>query len=71
MLQTYSQLNSIPNCIKEIKAHDKSVASLSVHIKKHVVATGGDDAKFKIFNMTNYEELASGEGHTDYISGID
>ena len=71
LLQTYSQLNSIPNCIKEIKAHDKSVASLSVHIKKHVVATGGDDAKFKIFNMTNYEELASGEGHTDYISGID
>lgn len=71
LMQNYNPLNSIPNPIKEIKAYDKPIASLSVHIKKHVVATGGDDAKFKIFNMVNYEELAVGEGHTDYISGID
>lgn len=71
LLREYSATSTNPNLVKGIKAHDKSVASLAVHIKKHVVATGGDDAYFKIFNMTNYDELVGHLAHTDYISGID
>lgn len=71
LMQTYSALSSTPNFIKEIKAHEKSVASVCVHVKKHVVATGGDDSTFKIYNMTNYEMLAEGKGHSNYVSGID
>lgn len=71
LLREYNPTPNNPNLVKSIKSHEKATASLSVHIKKHVVATGGDDASYKLFNMTNYEELASGVGHTDYISGID
>lgn len=71
LLREYTPTNNNPNLVRGVKAHDKSVASLAVHIKKHVVATGGDDAYFKIFNMTNYDELVGHFAHSDYISGID
>lgn len=73
-------MNLAPSVARTIKAHDKPGACISVHVKKRVVATGGDDSMFRIFNMTNYEELASGVGHSvyyfyiiiqEYISGID
>lgn len=64
LAQNYSSMNNAPNASKNIKAHEKPIACISVHIKKHVVATGSDDHSFKIFNMTNYEELASGIGHS-------
>jgi len=44
---------------------------MTVHIKKNVVATGGDDAIFKIYDMSKGEELASGSYHNQYISSID
>lgn len=47
-----------------IKGHEKPASCLAVHIRKQVVATGGDDAVFKIYNMSNFEELASGIGHS-------
>ena len=57
---------------KQIKAYEKSSCScMTVHIKKNVVATGGDDAIFKIYDMSKGEELASGSYHTQYISAID
>ncbi len=72
LLQNYSPMNVIPAVTKSVKAHESKPAScLSVHIKKHVVATGGDDGIFKIYNMMNFEELASASAHSDYISGID
>jgi WD40 repeat protein len=71
LMQNYSAINATPSISKSIKGHDKPIGCISVHIKKHVVATGGDDATFKIFNMLTYDELASGLGHNEYISGID
>ncbi len=71
LLQNYSSMNMSPGPVKNIRAHDKPCSSLSVHIKKPVVATGSDDATFKIFNMLTQEELASGIGHSEYISGLD
>ena len=63
MLQNYSQMNFSPSQVRSLKIHDKPVACLSVHIKKAVIATAGDDCQFKIFNCQNYEELVSGSGH--------
>ena len=49
LLQNPGSFSGAPNCVKNIKAYDSSSASsLTVHIKKNVVATGGDDAVFKI-----------------------
>jgi len=64
LLQNYSALNVGATAVKVIKAHEKPAACMSVHIRKQIVATGGDDAVFKIFNMSNHEELASGIGHS-------
>jgi hypothetical protein len=64
MLQNYSQMNYSPSLVRNIKIHDKPIACLSVHIKKAVIATAGDDCMFKIFNCQNYEELVSGAGHS-------
>ena len=64
LAQNYSSMNNTPSVSKTLRVHDKAISCVSVHIKKHVVATGSDDNSFKIFNMTNYEELAAGTGHS-------
>jgi hypothetical protein len=64
LLQNYSSLTVSFTPAKVIKAHEKPSSCLSVHIRKQIVATGGDDAVFKIYNMANHEELASGVGHS-------
>lgn len=64
MLQNYTQMNYSPSQVRSIKIHEKPIACLSVHIKKAVIATGGDDCNFKIFNCQNYDELVSGSGHS-------
>lgn len=72
LLQNNSTFSSSPTQTgKVIKAYEKSASCMTVHIKKNVVATGGDDAIFKIYDMSKYEELASGSFHTQYISSID
>ena len=73
LLQNPPTFNSQPNQTgKTIKAYDKCpVSCMTVHIKKNVVATGGDDAIFKIYDMSKGEELASGSFHSQYISSID
>jgi WD40 repeat protein len=72
LLKNYNPMNINLNISKQIKAHETKPAScMAVHFKMHVVATGGDDATFKIWDMKNNEELASEIGHSDYITGID
>lgn len=87
LMQTYSSLNINPNLTKSIRSSDeksaddkeskqakesKSIASMSVHIKKQIVAVGRDDSSFLIYDMVNYKELVHGkQGHFDYVSGID
>jgi hypothetical protein len=73
LLQNNSTFSSTPTQSgKVIKAYEQSSAScMTVHIKKNVVATGGDDAIFKIYDMSKCDELASGSFHTQYISSID
>ena len=64
LMQNYNPLTFTPSAGKPMKIHNKPIGCMSVHFKKHVIATGGDDATFKIFNMVNNEELASSIGHT-------
>jgi hypothetical protein len=68
LLQSYSPMNSSPGIIKPIKAHDKPIGCMSVHMRKHVIATGGDDCSFKIFNMQTNEEMASAVAHSVSIN---
>ena len=73
LLQNPPTFNSQPSQSgKVIKAYEKcAISCMTVHIKKNVVATGGDDAIFKIYDMSKGEELASGSYHNQYISSID
>ena len=73
LLQQTATFNASPTQSgKQIKSYEKSSCScMCVHIKKNVVATGGDDAVFKIYDMSKGDELASGSYHTQYISSID
>jgi hypothetical protein len=67
LLQSYSPMNSAPGIIKPMKAHDKPIGCMAVHMRKHVIATGSDDCSFKIFNMQNNEEMASAVAHSVHI----
>jgi WD40 repeat protein len=64
LLQSYSPMNSAPAIVKPLKAHDKPIGCMAVHIKKHVIATGSDDCSFKLFNMQTNEEMASAVAHS-------
>jgi hypothetical protein len=64
LLHKYNSFNANPSVSgKSIKAYEKSASCMSLHIKKHVVATGGDNGVFKIFNMATCQELDGEIGH--------
>uniref|UniRef100_A0A7S3IIS9 Uncharacterized protein n=1 Tax=Strombidium inclinatum TaxID=197538 RepID=A0A7S3IIS9_9SPIT len=44
---------------------------MCLHAKKQIVATASDDCTWKIWNLDNYENIMTGEGHKDWISAID
>lgn len=44
---------------------------MALHLKKQIIATVSDDCTWKIFNMEDGENILSGEGHRDWISGVD
>jgi WD40 repeat protein len=71
LLRDYNPITVSNTSAKPIKVSDKPVACIAVHIKKHVVGVGSDDASYYLYDMTNNQILAQGTGHTDYVSGID
>lgn len=44
---------------------------MALHMRKQIVATASDDCTWKIFNMETSENIMTGEGHKDWIAGID
>jgi sperm-associated antigen 16 protein len=44
---------------------------MALHAKKQIVATASDDCSWKVWNLENQENIMSGEGHKDWIAGID
>lgn len=71
LAQEYDDLNSKVSNQKIIKAHDKPIGGMCLHFKKQILATVSDDCIWKIWNMEDGENILSGEGHKDWISGVD
>lgn len=67
----YDDFNSKPSSQKIIKAHDKAIGGMCLHFKKQILATVSDDCMWKIWNMEDGENILSGEGHKDWLSGVD
>lgn len=44
---------------------------MSLHLRKQIIATASDDCSWKIWNMENGENIMTGEGHKEWICGID
>jgi len=42
-----------------------------MHPKKSVLATASDDTTWKLWNVPDGKLLMGGEGHSDWLSGID
>ena len=42
-----------------------------MHLRKQIVATASDDCTWKIWNLENSENIMTGEGHKDWICGVD
>ncbi len=55
----------------KIDAHTRGIGGMALHMRKQIVATASDDCTWKIFNMDTSENIMTGEGHKDWISGID
>lgn len=69
--QEYEEFNAKVSNQKIIKAHDKSIGGMCLHFKKQILATVSDDCIWKIWNMEDGENILSGEGHKDWITGVD
>ena len=71
LTQEYDEFNSKVANQRIIKAHEKPIGGMCLHFKKQILATVSDDWIWKIWNMEDGENILSGEGHKDWISGVD
>ena len=71
LTQEYDDFNSKVANQKIVKAHEKAIGGMCLHLKKQIVATVSDDCQWKIWNMEDGENILSGEGHKDWLSGVD
>jgi WD40 repeat protein len=71
LAQEYDEFNAKANNQKIVKAHDKAIGGMCLHFKKQIIATVSDDCLWKIWNMEDGENILSGEGHKDWITGVD
>lgn len=63
LMQNYPTFNMQPSNFKSMEAHDKPIGAMAVHVKKSVIVTGADDGLVKIFDMKNFEVMATGQAH--------
>jgi sperm-associated antigen 16 protein len=71
LAQEYDDFNAKASNQKIIKAHEKRIRGMCLHFKKQILATVSDDCVWKIWNMEDGENILSGEGHKDWLSGVD
>lgn len=57
--------------IKTFKGHLQGVAAVAFHPKKSIVATASDDETWKLWTCPDGELIMSGEGHEDWVAGIE
>jgi hypothetical protein len=55
----------------KVDAHSRGIGGMALHMRKHIVATASDDCTWKIFNLDTAENIMTGEGHREWISGVD
>jgi sperm-associated antigen 16 protein len=67
----YEALNSRLVQNVRIEAHTRGIGGMALHMRKQIVATASDDCTWKIFNMETQENIMTGEGHKDWIAGVD
>jgi WD40 repeat protein len=48
-----------------------AISTMAIHPRKPFLATASDDLTWKIWSIPNGELIMSGEGHKDWVSGID
>jgi len=67
----YETLNTRPTNSSKIDAHSRGIGGMALHMRKQIIATASDDCLWKIWNMETSENIMTGEGHKDWICGID
>ncbi|GAW81448.1 WD-repeat potein [Plasmodium gonderi] len=55
---------------KSFNAHDSAVLGLAYNDKVHLLATGGDDGKWKTWSVTNYELVMASQAHKKWVGDI-
>jgi sperm-associated antigen 16 protein len=71
LARNYEEMNPKLIFQKKIDAHSKGIGGFSLHMRKQIVATASDDCTWKIWNLDNNENIMTGEGHKDWICGVD
>ncbi|CAI2363151.1 unnamed protein product [Moneuplotes crassus] len=71
LAREYDDFNVKAASQKIVKAHDVGIGGMCLHFKKQIVATVSDDCMWKIWNMEDGENILSGEGHKNWLSGVD
>jgi hypothetical protein len=56
---------------RTFKAHLAPISGIAVHPKKDIIATASDDSTWKVWSVPNGDLLMSGDGHKEWVSGID
>jgi hypothetical protein len=56
---------------KNFEGHMMAISTMAIHPRKPFLATASDDLTWKIWSIPNGELIMSGEGHKDWVSGID
>ena len=47
------------------------VTSLAYNPRKDIAATGSDDTTWKLWSVPNGDLIMSGEGHIDWVGGVE
>merc|ERR1719262_2141652 len=56
---------------RTFKGHVNAVSAAAFPPHKPILATVSDDATWKLWSVPNCDLVMSGEGHRDWISGVD
>lgn len=67
----YEPINVRMSNSSRLEAHTKGIGGMALHMRKQIIASAGDDCLWKIWNMETNENIMTGEGHRDWISGVD
>jgi len=54
-----------------IRAHDLAVSAVAIHPTKNVIASSSDDHLWKLWAMPSGENIATGEGHKDWVASVE